>query len=223
MGLINKQTVPLLGVWRMEESVEELLTLLDRPEEQADFLRRVTAEGRRREHLASRVLLKQLMGEEPLVAYRSSGAPFLVDQPLYVSITHTQGYAAAILSPSPTGIDIEYRSDRVLRIRSRFMTQEEERGIDPAHEVEHLLIHWCAKETLFKLIDQEEVDFLTHLHVHPFPYADHGFFQVSECRTPQSQTFPLAYQVTSDYVLTWLDSRSADASLGRSDKGEVMP
>lgn len=223
MGLINKQTVPLLGVWRMEESVEELLTLLDRPEEQADFLRRVTAEGRRREHLASRVLLKQLMGEEPRVAYRSSGAPFLVDQPLYVSITHTQGYAAAILSPSPTGIDIEYRSDRVLRIRSRFMTQEEERGIDPAHEVEHLLIHWCAKETLFKLIDQEEVDFLTHLHVHPFPYADHGFFQVSECRTPQSQTFQLANQVTSDYVLTWLDSRSADASLGRSDKGEVMP
>lgn len=223
MGLINKQTVPLLGVWRMEESVEELLTLLDRPEEQADFLRRVTAEGRRREHLASRVLLKQLMGEEPQVAYRSSGAPFLVDQPLYVSITHTQGYAAAILSPSPTGIDIEYRSDRVLRIRSRFMTQEEERGIDPAHEVEHLLIHWCAKETLFKLIDQEEVDFLTHLHVHPFSYADHGSFQVSECRTPQSQTFQLAYQVTSDYVLTWLDSRSADASLGRSDKGEVMP
>lgn len=223
MGLISKWTVPLLGVWRMEESVEELLTLLDRPEEQADFLRRVTAEGRRRERLASRVLLKQLMGEEPQVAYRSSGAPFLVDQPLYVSITHTKGYAAVILSPSPTGIDIEYRSDRVLRIRSRFMTQEEERGIDPAHEVEHLLIHWCAKETLFKLIDQEEVDFLTHLHVHPFPYADHGSFQVSECRTSQSQTFQLAYQVTSDYVLTWLDSRSAEQCVGRSDKGEVIP
>ena len=62
MGLVMKQTNPLMGVWRKDESVEELLALLDRPEEQADFLRRVTAESRRCEHLASRVLLKQLIG-----------------------------------------------------------------------------------------------------------------------------------------------------------------
>ena len=204
MGLVMKQTNPLMGVWRMDESVEELLALLDRPEEQADFLRRVTAESRRCEHLASRVLLKQLIGEEPRVAYHPSGAPYLVDSPLRVSISHTRGYAAAILSPSPTGIDIEYRADRVLRIRSRFMTPEEEQGNDPAHEVEHLLLHWCTKETLFKRIGQEEVDFLAHLRVHPFPYADQGHFFASERRTPQAGTFQLAYQVTADYVLTWL-------------------
>lgn len=45
MGLVMKQTNPLMGVWRMDESVEELLALLDRPEEQADFLRRVAAES----------------------------------------------------------------------------------------------------------------------------------------------------------------------------------
>ena len=48
MALCFRQTNPLMGVWRMTESVEELLALLDRPEEQADFLRRVTAESRRR-------------------------------------------------------------------------------------------------------------------------------------------------------------------------------
>ena len=204
MGLVIQQTNPLFGVWRMEESEEELLNLLDRPEEQADFLSRVTAEGRRQERLASRVLLKALIGTEPQVAYRPSGAPFLIDHPMHVSISHTRGYAAAILSPSPTGIDIEYCSDRVLRIRSRFMTPVEEQGIDPAHTVEHLLLHWCAKETLFKIIDQEEVDFQTHLQVHPFPYADQGFFQVSECRTPQARSYQFAYQVTPEYVLTWL-------------------
>ena len=68
MALCFRQTNPLMGVWRMTESVEELLALLDRPEEQADFLRRVTAESRRRERLASRVLLKQLIREEPQVA-----------------------------------------------------------------------------------------------------------------------------------------------------------
>ena len=68
MALCFRQTNPLMGVWRMTESVEELLALLDRPEEQAAFLRRVTAESRRRERLASRVLLKQLIREEPQVA-----------------------------------------------------------------------------------------------------------------------------------------------------------
>ena len=204
MALCFRQTNPLMGVWRMTESVEELLALLDRPEEQADFLRRVTAESRRRERLASRVLLKQLIGEEPRVDYRPSGAPFLVDRSLAVSISHTRDYAAVILGAAPTGIDIEYRSDRVLRIRSRFMTPEEERAIDPAHEVEHLLLHWCAKETLFKIIDQEGIDFQSQLRVHPFPYAEQGCFWVSESRTPKAQTFQLAFQVTTDYVMTWL-------------------
>lgn len=204
MSLCERYTHPIWGVWRIEESVDQLLLLLDRPEEQADFLRQVSAEGRRRERLSSRVLLKQLLGKEPRVAYRPSGAPLLEDSSWYVSISHTRGYAAAILSSSPTGIDIEYRSDRVLKIRSRFMTAAEEQAIDPRHEVEHLLLHWCAKETLFKLIDQEAVDFRRHLRVHPFPYAEEGSFVVSESRTPQRQTFRLAYQVTPGYVLTWL-------------------
>ena len=208
MGLVFKQTNPLFGVWRIEESVEELLSLLDRPEEQANFLHKVTAEGRRKERLASRVLLKTLTGTEPQVAYHPSGAPFLTDRPFHVSISHTQGYAAAILGTSPTGIDIEYRSNRVLRIRSRFMTPEEDLCIDPVHTVDHLLLHWCAKETLFKIIGQDEVDFRAHLYVHPFTYAEQGLFQVSEYRTPQTRSYQLAYRVTSDYVMTWLSEAS---------------
>ena len=96
------------------------------------------------------MLLKELLGEEARVDYHSTGAPFLACVPLYISISHTKDYVAVILDKRPTGIDIEYRSDRILKIRSRFMNPEEEAGIDLEHEVEHLLIHWCAKETLFK-------------------------------------------------------------------------
>ena len=128
------------------------------------------------ERFASRVLLKELLGEEVRVDYHSTGAPFLACVPLYISISHTKDYVAVILDERPTGIDIEYRSDRILKIRSRFMNPEEEAGIDPGHEVEHLLIHWCAKETLFKIIGQEGVDFQKHLHVNPFPYLPSGTF-----------------------------------------------
>lgn len=153
---------------------------------------------------ASRMLLKELLGEEARVDYHSTGAPFLACVPLYISISHTKDYVAVILDKRPTGIDIEYRSDRILKIRSRFMNPEEEAGIDLEHEVEHLLIHWCAKETLFKIIGQEGVDFQKHLHVNPFPYLSSGTFKGRETRTEACREYELAYQVTPDYVLTWL-------------------
>ena len=88
------------------------------------------------------------------------------------------------------------------KIRSRFMNSEEEAGIDKEHETEHLLLHWCAKETLFKMIGQEEVDFLHHLHVRPFPYAEEGSFTVYETRTEEGAVYRLDYLVTPDFVLT---------------------
>lgn len=204
MALLYKGSSPLRGVWKMEETSGELLASLARTADYSPFLERVTSEGRRREYLASRVLLKALLGEEVEVAYRPSGAPFLPALPLHISISHTRGYAAVIVDERPTGIDIEYHSDRVLKIRSRFLCPEEESHIDPHREVEHLLIHWCAKETLYKVIDQEAVDFQEHLHVSPFPYAERGTLRAWESRTPLRQAFRIAFEVTPAYVLTYI-------------------
>lgn len=204
MALLYKQLSPLHGVWKMEESSDELLGMLEHKADYSSFWERVSAEKRRQERFASRMLLKELLGEEARVDYHSTGAPFLACVPLYISISHTKDYVAVILDKRPTGIDIEYRSDRILKIRSRFMNPEEEAGIDLEHEVEHLLIHWCAKETLFKIIGQEGVDFQKHLHVNPFPYLSSGTFTGRETRTEACREYELAYQVTPDYVLTWL-------------------
>ena len=153
--------------------------------------------------MACLVLLQELTGGPVCVAYRPNGAPYLSGSSLHISISHTKGYAAVLLQNRPAaGIDIEYRSERVSKIRSRFMNSEEEAGIDKEHETEHLLLHWCAKETLFKMIGQEEVDFLHHLHVRPFPYAEEGSFTVYETRTEEGAVYRLDYLVTPDFVLT---------------------
>lgn len=203
MALWYKHHSSLRGIWKLEESSDELLAKLEYKAAYQPFLERVSSEKRRQEHLACRVLLKELLGEEALVNYHSNGAPFLPHIPLCISISHTKDYVAVILDEQPTGIDIEYHSNRILKIRSRFMSPDEEAGIEPAHEVEHLLVHWCAKETLFKVMGQENVDFREHLHVRPFPYADQGLFIGFETRTPDHHEYKLAYQVTPEYVLTW--------------------
>ena len=83
------------------------------------------------------------------------------------------------------------------------MSPEEEASLDRELEAEHLLLHWCAKETLFKMIGREEVDFLKHLHVRAFPYAEEGSFRVQETRTDKAAEYELEYRIEKDYVIVW--------------------
>lgn len=211
MPLFLKQTAPLVGVWKIEESEEELLALLDHSDAYRPQLARWQSSGRRREWLACRVLLKTLAGRELTVAYRDSGAPYLPDNaPWEVSFSHTRGYAAVLLQTRPAaGIDIEYRSERVYKIRHRFLSAEEEYprpegARQPSRqETDYLLIGWCAKETLFKMVDEKEVDFIRHLHLLPFAVHSAGYVDAYETRTPRRASFRLAYRVWPDFILTW--------------------
>ena len=204
MALWQMTENPRLGIWRIEESEEQLLAQLSDRADYLPFLERVKGVERRREWLASRVLLRQLLGHEARIAYRPNGAPYLPDEPWQISISHTKGYAAVLLQREPAvGIDIEYRAPRVLRIRSRFVSPAEEAGIDPAQEVEYLLVHWCAKEALFKMIGQQEVDFIEHLHVQPFSLQSAGIIKVRETRTARQATYRLAYHLFPDFVLVY--------------------
>ncbi|MGM9760085.1 MAG: 4'-phosphopantetheinyl transferase family protein [Parabacteroides sp.] len=202
MAIYQSWTKPFLGLWRIEESETELLAQLASQTDYTSFLERVKGVERRREWLASRCLLKQMLGYEARIAYHPNGAPYLPDEPWQISISHTKGYVAVLLqSKGETGLDVEYRANRVLRIRSRFMSPEEEAGVDPVHEVDYLLVHWCAKETMFKMLGQEDVDFVKHLHVNPFLLKEQGELEVRETRTERQATFRLFYRLFPDFVL----------------------
>lgn len=202
MALFLTSESPRLGIWKLDESAGELFARLSRREEYLPFLQRVKSERRHTEWLAVRVLLKELLGEEARIAYRPDGAPYLPDFPLFISISHTDGYVAVLLQEHPAaGIDIERRGDRVRRIRNRFLSDGEDAGVDPLHETDCLLVYWCAKEALFKMIGQAEVDFRDHLHIAPFPYAAQGEIEAWETRTEAKRAFQLHYRIFPDFIL----------------------
>jgi phosphopantetheinyl transferase len=202
MPLYLKQAVPLMGVWKVNESAGELLSLLTQTPATFLFPEKIHTESRKTEWLAVRVLLKELLGEETVIAYHASGAPYLPEKDLWISISHTKGYVAVLLlDKPPAGIDIEYRANRILNVRSRFISPEEDVHIDPANEATHLLIYWCAKEALFKMMGQNGVDFAKHIHVTPFPYNQSGSLTITETRTPQAASYSLSYLVDNDFVL----------------------
>lgn len=213
MPLLYKTERPLLGIWKMDESIEELWDML--PDKQWEKLRIADrdlpfphSEPRLKEWLTSRLLLKELLGQPHGITHDATGAPRIADSPFQISLSHTRGYVAIILSDTQrTGIDIEYASDRVRKIRSRFLSTEEESFIDPQSEIQQLLICWCAKETLYKIIGQEGVDFSVHLHIHPFRYsAPEGTLRVYESKTGLQKQYTLSYKVCPEFTLTYLNA-----------------
>lgn len=199
--------VPPVGIWKMEETTEEMWSFLQHTAWYQLEFSRLKAEQRQKEWLATRLLLKEMLGHEAIIHHHPNGAPFLSEtEKKQISISHTKDFVAIMLTDVThiAGIDIEYRSGRVRKVRSRFLNAEEEQFIDPAHETEHLLICWCAKETLYKIINRQEVDFCRHLHIQPFSYAEQGTLIAVDTCSESPKHVVLQYRVEKDFVITWV-------------------
>lgn len=193
----------LLGIWKSDETTEQLLASL---EHKAWYEEKLAAFSEKRKHewLSVRVLLKALCGEEKEIAYCPSGRPYLKDGSWYISISHTRGYVAVALHPSrEVGMDIEQYGTRVKKVASRFIRSDEETTMAEGDEIYALLLHWSAKETLFKLMGVEEVDFIHHLRVFPFIPVEAGGFEACEFRTSEQRHYRVRYVTHPDFVLTW--------------------
>lgn len=191
------------AIWKVDEPEDELRRML--PD---DALRRQAgafgSASRRLEWMAVRVLLYELLHEYKEIGYHPSGKPYLADHSHYISISHTRGYVALILGDTPVGIDIERYGQRVHRVADRFVDD----GVEqlPAFRGDRtwsLLLHWSAKEVMFKCMDSEEVDFRKHLHVVPFEVMEEGCFRAYETRTEHQRAFDIHYMLHPDFVLTW--------------------
>ena len=219
-----------IGIWKMEEDEAQLLSRL--PAAVSRGVERFTAPHRRQEWLSVRLLLLTLLDHHEghsdsqahgasdtsdapdasdtsaaLIGYTAAGAPYLLDRSRALSISHTKGYVAVALAPwgSRPGLDIEQWGERVLKVASRFLREDEEAPLYEGSRVAALLLHWSAKEALFKSLEQQEaVDFKAHLRIFPFEMATEGRFVAQEYRTPLQLRYSLSYRLFPDFVLTWV-------------------
>ncbi|MDR1603049.1 MAG: 4'-phosphopantetheinyl transferase superfamily protein [Tannerella sp.] len=204
MPLLQKYTSPRWGIWKIEEDWEQLLALFESPALYRPFLDKCRSERRKAEWLAVRLLLRELTGRETAIAYHDNGSPYLPDSEYNISISHTKGHAAVILDcEHSVGIDIEYRSERIQKIKSRFLHESE---CDRLHNAstEALLICWSAKETAFKMTGQRTADFRKDIRVLSFELSEAtGCVDVKEMLTAESTIYMIKYAITPAYVLTY--------------------
>ncbi|MDR2621324.1 MAG: 4'-phosphopantetheinyl transferase superfamily protein [Dysgonamonadaceae bacterium] len=203
-----------IGIVPIDKDSETLLSQMEHKDHYLPVIERMT-EKRKCEWLTVRTLLKTLSGEEKEIAYQPNGKPYLTDRSYHISLSHTNykgvrddnlsGYVAMILNEEKeVAIDIEMISPRVLKIKDRFLSREEAKAISSGKEIVHLLLHWSAKESVFKILNSENVDYQSQIHISPFEPAigEWGSFEAYETRTEKQGMFLIHYFVQEDYVLT---------------------
>lgn len=112
--------------------------------------------ARQRERSAVEGLIWKLLGDATL-QHDEAGKPLL--EGYHISISHTVrrqgGYVAIMLSKShEVGIDIEYVSNRIMKIAERFLRKDEK----PVTVADHLVC-WCAKEAVYKLFSSDDLTY----------------------------------------------------------------
>ncbi len=163
-----------IGVWQIEEPTETLYDSLMLNNAERAYFKTIHIPSRQKEWLSARVMLKNLLQTDEFVELgtQESGKPVFVHHPSHFSLSHTEGYAAAIISDTPTGIDIEHIKPKIERIRTKFLSTRENEFINPKNTIEHLTMAWAAKETLFKWYGLGNVDFKERLILSPFKITD---------------------------------------------------
>ena len=209
MPLLKKWTDKggIYGIWHVTEDRDELLCALNSSERCITEMQKLKAEVRRMEYVSVRVLLKALTGKEFHILHYPSGKPYLEEGEYNISISHTKGYVAIAVHPTAeVGIDIEYFSQRVEKVASRFINKIEAGCVDKYTDQSYtnmLLLHWSAKETAFKLMNASEIDFLEHFTINPFHYSQKGSFTLAESRTLCNHHYDVHYMVHPAFVCTW--------------------
>ncbi len=134
------------------------------------------------------------VADVPMIGHAASGQPLL--RGYHVGVTHTRGYAALMLSKScDVACDIEHFSDRVERIKSKFLRKDE-----MADDLDSLLVHWCGKETVYKLFPEDNLQF-SQMRVGPFSTMSDWACEVENMK--RGEKVRVDFELTMQFVLTY--------------------
>lgn len=192
-----------LAIWQIEEADAYFLRMMEFSAEEKHSLMQM--KGRRKtEWLASRWLWNTLTRDQehgPIVKDKF-GKPCIHGSHWQMSISHTRNYTAVITAPFLVGIDIQTRVEKITRLASKFLTEEELEQVRlSASPIDHLHVYWGAKESLYKAYGRKELDFKNHLSVRPFnpeTGKTKGFLLKG-----QEKEFEIRYEMNRQYVLVY--------------------
>ena len=209
MGLYLKKELDNeaeIGVWQITETEEELKELSSTPSDEMEEISFIRSESLRKQRLAVRALLNTMFDEKVYLSHHDNGKPYLENNPVNISITHTEKYVAVILHEEENvGIDIESLDRDFSVVEKKALSEDEIEDLEDEKRNEQLAIYWCAKEAIFKLLSRYNVDFAEQIEIERFRPRGEGELEATFIgKKDEEEEFDLEYITFDRHVLVWV-------------------
>ena len=209
MGLYLKKELDneaVIGVWQITETEEELKELSSTPSDEMEEISFIRSESLRKQRLAVRALLNTLFDDKVYLSHHDNGKPYLENNPVNISITHTEKYVAVILHEEENvGIDIESLDRDFSAVEKKALSEDEIDDLeDDEKRNEQLAIYWCAKEAVYKLLSRYNVDFAEQIEIERFRPRGEGELEATFTSKNEEEEFDLEYITFDRHVLVWV-------------------
>ena len=149
-------------LWEITESWTELIDLFENDTEINAVVQNFESESKKQQFLASRLLLKVEFGNWKTL-HSPNGKPHPINNSSEISISHDRGIVGIIKSKNPCGIDIQEITPKVIRVKSKFINEND--FYWQSEKEKDLTVLWCAKETLYKINGDPNIFFKEHMIV----------------------------------------------------------
>lgn len=164
-----------IGVWKISESEAELRAMASIPSDELEEISYIKNESLRKQKLAVRALLDAMFEEKVYLSHHDNGKPYIENNAINISITHTEDYVAVMLNDEDeVGIDCESLERDFSVVEKKALSEDELDNLDDEQKNEQLAIYWCAKEAIYKLTSQHNVSFAKQIELDDFRLKDEG-------------------------------------------------
>lgn len=162
-----------IHIWKITETFEDLFDQVLLNDTNLIRLNNMKSEMHQRGFLSVRMLLQSAGYSDRDLYYDEFGKPHLSNG-RHISITHSFGFSAIIISNQKTGIDIEMQREKISLIADKFVdTEFDFLEREASDYIRKLTIIWGVKEAIFKIQNEVGISFKDHISVFPFEINDY--------------------------------------------------
>ena len=166
MPILNTQKTKnyTYAIWHIDESLDELLSLLNVTEKEHVETNHISHINRRKQNIAARLLLNHLAKKKIKLKYSKNGAPYC-QKFKNISISHSKNYCTLIISGMNIGIDIQCYKKNIAELQNKFIHIKEAHYLNDQNKNETLHFIWCAKEAVYKTLNNPNCSFKEDIYV----------------------------------------------------------
>ncbi|RZJ66546.1 MAG: 4'-phosphopantetheinyl transferase superfamily protein [Flavobacterium sp.] len=202
-----------LYIWKIEEEFNDLFDEVHLTDMNMVRLMSMKSEQHQRGFLSVRKLFQAAGYSDFDVTYDDTGKPHLNDGH-HLSISHSHGFSAIIVSDVKVGIDLELMRDKIIRIADKFTSEDEEHYLDATSPdyVAKLTVVWGVKEAIFKIRNEIGISFKDHITTFSFD-LESGSASAMLDFEDEKHFFDVKFGFVENHMLVYAFERSDEKSL----------